>query len=82
MTGAASGIGKAVVRRLLRESVDVLAVDINAGGLDDVSGAGCEIADGRSSPTRRPRPSVADRRRRRDYLVNAAGIIVSSRSSR
>ena len=30
VTGAGSGIGKAVVRRMRRENVDVLAVDINA----------------------------------------------------
>ena len=30
VTGAASGIGKAVAQRLLAEGVDVLAVDIDA----------------------------------------------------
>ncbi len=31
VTGAGSGIGKAVATRMLREGVDVLAVDIDAG---------------------------------------------------
>jgi hypothetical protein len=33
VTGAASGIGRAVVARMLREGVEVLAVDIDAGKL-------------------------------------------------
>jgi hypothetical protein len=40
VTGAASGIGFAVARRLLREGVSVLAVDVNAAGLDAIAAHG------------------------------------------
>jgi len=43
VTGAASGIGLAVARRLRREGADVLAVDINEKGLAEAAAAGCEI---------------------------------------
>ena len=40
VTGAASGIGQAVARRLLREGVAVIAADINEAGLAPVVEAG------------------------------------------
>ncbi len=42
VTGASSGIGKAVVFRLLSEGVEVLAVDINRGSLIELETAGGE----------------------------------------
>ncbi len=42
VTGAASGIGKAVVRRMRGEGVEVLAVDINRDGLSCFEKEGCE----------------------------------------
>ena len=47
VTGAGSGIGKAVVLRMLREGVEALAVDIDAGRLSQLENAGCEtlVAD-------------------------------------
>ena len=76
VTGAASGIGRAVAGRLLREGVEVLAVDINAGRLQDLAAAGCatltaDLAD----PAARDR--LADEQGEDlAYLVNAAGIIL------
>jgi NAD(P)-dependent dehydrogenase (short-subunit alcohol dehydrogenase family) len=75
VTGAGSGIGKAVVRRLLREEVDVLAVDINAGNLADLKSEHCEtLAADLTDPAVRAR--VADWADGGDYLVNSAGIIM------
>lgn len=74
VTGAASGIGLAVARRLRREGADVLAVDINEKGLAEAAGLGCEImAADLALPAERDRVSAAAAGI--DYLVNAAGII-------
>ena len=74
VTGAASGIGQAVARRLLAEGAAVIASDLNEGGLGPVVEAGAT-------------PFVGDLSRALDrdrlvaaganvhYLVNAAGII-------
>ena len=74
VTGAASGIGQAVARRLLAEGAVVIAADLNEGGLGPVVEAGAT-------------PFVGDLSRAADrdrlvtagagvhYLVNAAGII-------
>ena len=40
VTGAASGIGKAAAERLLREGVEVVAVDRDAAGLEPLAEAG------------------------------------------
>jgi NAD(P)-dependent dehydrogenase (short-subunit alcohol dehydrogenase family) len=76
VTGAASGIGRAVARRLLRENASVLAVDIDAAGLRDLAAAGCEtfVAD-LGDPEARERLADAHGANA-DYLVNAAGIIL------
>jgi NAD(P)-dependent dehydrogenase (short-subunit alcohol dehydrogenase family) len=75
VTGAGSGIGKAVVHRLLREGVDVLAVDINGGNLKDLEGEHCEIlAADLTDPA--VRAGVADWADGGDFLVNSAGIIM------
>jgi NAD(P)-dependent dehydrogenase (short-subunit alcohol dehydrogenase family) len=74
VTGAASGIGQAVALRLLREGVDVLAVDLNEAGLAPVVDAGarpwaCDLTD-EAARDRLVREAEGVR-----YLVNAAGII-------
>jgi NAD(P)-dependent dehydrogenase (short-subunit alcohol dehydrogenase family) len=75
VTGAASGIGQAVVRRLLREGVAVIAVDRDAAGLETVVAAGATAFVGDLTV-------AADRDRLvlagdgAAYLVNAAGIIM------
>ncbi len=74
VTGAASGIGLAVARRLRGEGVGVLAVDINEAGLAAAKAAGCEtLAADLAEPAARDR--LADAAEGVDYLVNAAGII-------
>ncbi len=80
VTGAGSGIGRAVVRRLLREGADVLAVDINEQALaeiagTEVSGNSCrvqtvDLAD------HAQRVALAEQADDVDYMVNAAGIIL------
>jgi len=75
VTGAGSGIGKAVVRRLLSEGADVLAVDIAPGGMADLAGPHCELlfADV-TDPAVWAR--IADWADSASYLVNSAGVIV------
>lgn len=75
VTGAGSGIGRAVALRMLREGVEVLAIDIHRGGLSQLEKAGCEtlVADV-TDPEDRAR--VADRADSAHYLVNSAGVIV------
>jgi NAD(P)-dependent dehydrogenase (short-subunit alcohol dehydrogenase family) len=74
VTGAASGIGEAVVHRLLREGVDVVAVDVDAERLASVGAAGAHplVADLGTEVgcTRVVEVGVGA-----DYLVNSAGII-------
>ncbi len=75
VTGAGSGIGKAVVGRLLSEGVEVLAVDINRGSLIELESAGCEtLAADITDPA--VRVTVADWAEGANYLVNSAGVIV------
>ena len=45
ITGAGSGIGRAVVLRLMDEGASVLAVDVDPGGLEDTAGFGA-LAEG------------------------------------
>ena len=75
VTGAGSGIGKAVVLRMLREGVEALAVDIDAGKLSQLENAGCEtlVAD-ITDPEVRVR--LADWADGANYLVNSAGVIM------
>jgi NAD(P)-dependent dehydrogenase (short-subunit alcohol dehydrogenase family) len=74
VTGAASGIGEAVVHRLLREGVDVLAVDVDAERLASVGAAGAQalVAD---LGTEVGCTRVVEAGAGADYLVNSAGII-------
>src|SRR5438105_1760631 len=71
VTGAASGMGEATVRRLGSEGVEVLAVDVNEAGM---ARHDCEtmVAD-LGDPGDRAR--VAERASGFDYLVNSAAII-------
>ena len=74
VTGAASGIGQAVARRLLAEGATVIAADLNEGGLGPVVEAGATPFVGDlSSAVDRDRLVAAGAGV--DYLVNAAGII-------
>ena len=74
VTGAGSGIGKAVVLRLLREGVDVLAVDIDPAKLAELPRANCEtMSADLADPAARAR--LADAAEGADYLVNSHGII-------
>jgi NAD(P)-dependent dehydrogenase (short-subunit alcohol dehydrogenase family) len=74
VTGAASGIGLAAARRLLAEGASVLAVDVNAAGLEPLrrEGAQVMVAD-LGQPADRTTLIAASRGVH--YLVNAAGII-------
>lgn len=74
VTGAASGIGFAAAERLLAEEASVLAVDVNATGLERLRQKGAEVmvAD-LAQPADRAR--VIEASRGVHYLVNAAGII-------
>ncbi|MCX7303516.1 MAG: SDR family NAD(P)-dependent oxidoreductase [Hyphomicrobiales bacterium] len=74
VTGAGSGIGKAVALRLLREGVDVLAVDIDQGKLAELPKASCKSMSGDLSDAGF-RAKVADAAEDADYLVNSHGII-------
>lgn len=72
VTGAASGIGRAVTRRLLRDGVSVLAVDVS-----DLSAVAAEGAETMTADLANidEREMVVAASTRVDYLVNAAGII-------
>ena len=74
VTGAASGIGEAVVHRLLAEGADVLAVDVDAARLEGVAAAGAStlVAD---LGTEEGCDAVIEAGAGCDYLVNSAGII-------
>ena len=74
VTGAASGIGQAVARRLLREGVAVIAADINEAGLAPVVEAGASPFVGNLAVDA-DRERLIEAGAGVDYLVNAAGII-------
>jgi len=74
VTGAASGIGKAAAERLLREGVEVIAVDRDGAGLEPVAAAGAtalvaDLAD------LGDRARVVEAGKGVDYLVNSAATI-------
>lgn len=74
VTGAASGIGQAVVRRLVREGVAVTAVDMAADRLEAMKAPGIEtLVANVADPADRAR--IVEASVGGDYLVNAAGII-------
>ena len=69
MSGAASGIGKAIAERLRTEGVTVVATDI--GGLDDI----CDVTSMDSCLS--AVATTIDRHGRLDILANVAGIGIS-----
>jgi len=75
VTGAGSGIGRAVVGRLLGERVHVLAVDVDEAKLAEVADEDCEllVAD-LADPAGRAR--LAEAADGADYLVNSHGTLV------
>lgn len=75
VTGAASGIGRATVLRLVGQGVQVLAVDIDPAGLGTVANDNCEtlVAD-LSDPAARAK--LADAALDADYLVNSHGVLL------
>lgn len=74
VTGAGSGIGMAVARRLLAEGVEVLAVDIDGQRMQAIEAEGCRVfvADLADQGERERLAAEADGY---DYLVNSAGIL-------
>jgi NAD(P)-dependent dehydrogenase (short-subunit alcohol dehydrogenase family) len=74
VTGAASGIGFAVVQRLLREGATVLAVDINADGMAPLAAEGAETIVA-SVADEAGRERIAEAAGEIDYLVNSAGTL-------
>jgi NAD(P)-dependent dehydrogenase (short-subunit alcohol dehydrogenase family) len=74
VTGGASGIGLAVVRRLLQDGTAVIAVDRNEDGLATVRALGAqpEVVDVTEAADRK---RLIESAGEIDYLVNAAGII-------
>jgi NAD(P)-dependent dehydrogenase (short-subunit alcohol dehydrogenase family) len=74
VTGAASGIGEAVARRLLDDGVEVVAVDRDEAGLERIAAHGAlslPVDLGRHEAL----AAVVEAADGADYLVNAAGII-------
>jgi meso-butanediol dehydrogenase/(S,S)-butanediol dehydrogenase/diacetyl reductase len=80
VTGAASGIGAATVRRLAQAGAQVLAVDVNAGGLNDlVAEIGAAVHPYIVDLSDRSQVEAAvafavERFERLDILINNAGI--------
>ncbi len=73
VSGAASGIGAAVVERLLEEGADVVACDVVA--ID--GGVVCDVSDEASCAM--AVAEVLDRHGRLDVLANVAGVVAGNR---
>jgi NAD(P)-dependent dehydrogenase (short-subunit alcohol dehydrogenase family) len=74
VTGAASGIGSAVVRRLLAEGASVLAVDIDGNGMAPLAREGAETIVA-SVADEADRDRIGEAAGQIDYLVNSAGVL-------
>jgi NAD(P)-dependent dehydrogenase (short-subunit alcohol dehydrogenase family) len=72
VTGAASGIGRAVAERLLADGADVIAVDRDAAGLAQVDGVRAIPCDLTATGERQ---ALVEQAGEVDFLVNAAGVI-------
>ncbi|OBI44085.1 SDR family NAD(P)-dependent oxidoreductase [Mycobacterium sp. E796] len=81
VTGAASGVGLAIVRQLVDYGVSVIAEDINAdveGIFDDVDAVTVLIGDVSQEQTAMEATQLAvDRFGKLDILVNNAGVIIN-----
>jgi NAD(P)-dependent dehydrogenase (short-subunit alcohol dehydrogenase family) len=76
VTGAASGMGEASARRLLREGAEVIAVDVDEAGLARVESEGARpLVVDLGSPEGRQQVIDAATPDEFDFLVNAAAII-------
>jgi NAD(P)-dependent dehydrogenase (short-subunit alcohol dehydrogenase family) len=74
VTGAASGIGYAVVERLIDEGASVVAVDVNEAGMAPLAARGAELMVASvADPDDRDR--IAEAAGSFDYLVNSAGVL-------
>jgi NAD(P)-dependent dehydrogenase (short-subunit alcohol dehydrogenase family) len=75
VTGAGSGIGLAVGRRLLREGFTVLGVDRDEDGLARAADEGMDVLRADLAEAA-DRDAVVERAAKSRYLVNAAGVIL------
>src|SRR4051794_11585578 len=74
VTGAASGIGRAVAEQLLAEGATVVAVDRDAGRLDELASQGAETCAA-DLATSAGRAAAIEAAGELTHLVNAAGIL-------
>ncbi len=86
VTGAADGIGRATVNRLIKEGAVVLAVDTNQSGLDSLSEKSDRIAtllqDVSTELAAEAIYSTArDKLGHLDYLINVAGVVAGPNSN-
>jgi NAD(P)-dependent dehydrogenase (short-subunit alcohol dehydrogenase family) len=72
VTGAASGIGRAVSERLSADGVGVVAADLDGGGLAGVSASRSIVCDVTEAADRE---RLLEEAGSLDFLVNAAGVI-------
>ena len=72
VTGAASGIGEAVVRRLVEEGTTVVGLDLEDGTVDDVVVHGADVRDEAAQAA--VVEQVVDDHGRLDIVVTAAGV--------
>lgn len=75
VTGAASGIGRAVALRLLRDGAEVLAVDRDAAGLASLASDRCATCQADLADPEQRRALTA-RAADHDFLINSAGVIL------
>ncbi len=75
VTGAGSGIGLAVGRRLVREGFSVLGVDRDEDGLARAADEGMDVLRADLAEAA-DRDTVVERAAKSRYLVNAAGVIL------
>jgi NADP-dependent 3-hydroxy acid dehydrogenase YdfG len=73
VTGAGSGIGAALCRKLVAQGVSVVAADIDADGLGKLEGVRTEVVDVTDDDQVRTLITGLDRI---DYLFNNAGVLL------